>query len=447
MRKNEKSSVTYKVDVLLGLQWGDEGKGKVIDLLLPKYDIVARFGGGANAGHSLKHDGREFIGHLIPSGVFGKQILLQGPGMVIDPIQQMCEIDTLLAMDIDIRERLFISDRATLVNPFHSILDKAEEHRKKNGNIGIVGTTGRGIGPAYADSRSRTACKVGDIFTPDFEKNLCAFQIELLEWYQKTYHFKLAEFDLDLIKSDWLKSVSRMREELQICDMTEKVQDLISSGKRILAEGAQGVMLDVDHGDYPNVTSSTTLPCGVCSGLGIPHTLIGDVIGILKLYPTKVGGGAFPSRFSKEVEDTWRNAGNEYGATTKRPRMCGMLDLPALKYAMHLSGVNKLFIAKADICPTEDFLIVTDYLCNWEKVKSFPRQLKIVDDVEIMKMKGWPKITPGIKDVTLLPKELINLLNFLELQFKAWGFKVSIDWIGTGPDRSDVVSLRSLVSV
>jgi adenylosuccinate synthase len=331
------------IDVVVGLQWGDEGKGKNIDQLLSSgiYGAVARFQGGANAGHTLKLGKTTFIGHIIPSGCLHKNIELYiGNGVVVDANSLISEMSQLKSLGFNVAPRLYISNRAKLVSYLHPFLDQAEEHRRsklKNKLGARIGTTARGIGPVYGDARARRALSIGDILLPDFEKKeliLSKFHMNLLNMYKEKYGFEIDFKKIKEAKEKWHKAVKKIK-KLKIYDLSSLIQKRLKEGKKILAEGAQAVMLDINFGDYPNVTSSNTLPASVCLGLGVPHTYLRNIYGVIKAYTTKVGGGSFPARIKDEaLEKLFQNAGQEFGSTTGRPRMCGWLDLFALRYAI-----------------------------------------------------------------------------------------------------------------
>ncbi len=438
------------IDVVVGLQWGDEGKGKNIDELLSHkiYSGVARFQGGANAGHTLKSGDITFIGHIVPSGCFQKNIELYiGNGVVVDIVSLIKEIKQLKDLGFNVADRLYISNRAKLVSYLHPFLDQADEYRRSN--LGTkVGSTSRGIGPVYSDVRARRALLIGDILRADFgqkEEVLYQFHMNLLNMYKDKYGFKI---DLEKIKEakriwqDALKEVKK----LQICDLSFLIQKRLKEGKNILAEGAQGVMLDIDFGDYPNVTSSNTLPSSVCLGLGVSHRYLRDIYGVIKAYTTKVGGGNFPSRIKDvELEKLFQKTGNEFGATTGRPRMCGWLDLFALRYAINLSGVNKIFINKADICLSDKVKVVIGYKYD-KKIfparnasqsdaggKEFPLYLNEVTAVTTEEIPGWGKTNYGVKDKKNVSKELVLYLNYIKSKLS--DLNVKIVSVGTGPDR------------
>ncbi|MFA6257452.1 MAG: adenylosuccinate synthetase [Candidatus Paceibacterota bacterium] len=430
------------IDVVVGLQWGDEGKGKNIDQLLSHgiYSGVARFQGGANAGHTLKLGNTTFIGHIIPSGCLHKNIELYiGNGVVVDALSLVSEISQLKNLGFNVSPRLFISNRAKLVSYLHPFLDQAEEHRR--GKLGTkVGTTSRGIGPAYGDVRNRRGFLIGDILLSDFEKKefiLSEFHMNLLNMYKEKYGFEIDIKKIKEAKEKWLNAVKEIK-KLKICDLASLIQKRLKEGKNILAEGAQAVMLDIDFGDYPNVTSSNTLPANVCLGLGVPHTYLRNIYGVIKAYTTKVGGGSFPARIKDPaLEKLFQDAGQEFGATTGRPRMCGWLDLFALRYAITLSGANRIFINKADICLSDKIKVVTGYKVkekNKTKIlKEFPLYLNEVTDVMTENIHGWGEKNSGVNNKKKVSKELVSYLKYIKNKLS--DLNVKIISVGTGPDR------------
>jgi len=427
------------IDVLIGLQWGDEGKGKNIDELLSSgsYSGAARFQGGANAGHTLKIGDVNFIGHIIPSGCLQENIELYiGSEVVVDVVSLVKEIHELKALGFDVVPRLYISNRAKLVSYLHSFLDQAEEVRR-NKNGARIGTTARGIGPAYSDSRARRGLLLGDITLAEFEekeKELSTFHLHLLQMYEKEYGFELSEEKIKEAKEKWFESIEEIK-KLKICDLSHLIQERLKEGKNILAEGAQGVMLDIDHGDYPNVTSSNTLPANVCLSLGVPHGAIRNIYGVIKAYTTKVGGGDFPARIKDEnIEKLFQNKGHEVGATTGRPRMCRWLDLVALRYAVGLTGANKIFINKADICPVEKIEVVVGYENNGKILNEFPFRLRDVSKVVTEEMQGWGSENFGISDKGKISESFVTYLNYIKRKLS--DFNVEIISVGTGPDRT-----------
>ncbi len=426
------------IDAVVGLQWGDEGKGKNIDELLSSgvYSAVARFHGGANAGHTIKSGKLTFIGHIIPSGCLRKNIELYiGNGVVVDVVSLINEIHQLKDLGFDVKNRLYISNRAKLVSYLHPFLDQADEHRRSKGGAKI-GTTSRGIGPVYSDVRARKALLIGDILLPDFEqkqKTLSEFHMNLLNMYKDKYGFEINIEKINKAKAKWQDGLKELK-KLQICDLSFLIQQRLNAGKNILAEGAQAVMLDIDFGDYPNVTSSNTLPANVCLGLGVPHTYLRDIYGVIKAYTTKVGGGTFPARIKDEaLEKAFQKAGNEFGATTGRPRMCGWLDLFALRHAIGLSGVNRIFINKADICLSEKVKVVTGYKKAGKIMKEFPLYLSEVSDVATEEISGWGGENFGVNDKKKVSKELGSYLKYIKSKLADLGVKIIS--VGTGPDR------------
>ena len=426
------------IDVLVGLQWGDEGKGKNIDELLSKgiYSGVARFQGGANAGHTIKFGDKTFIGHIVPSGCLQKNVELYiGNGVVVDAVSLIAEISQLKSLGFNVTPRLYISNRAKLVSYLHPFLDQAEEsYRSKDGKK--IGTTSRGIGPAYSDSRARRGLLIGDLNSPDFkqkEKELSNLHMNFLNMYKNKYGFEIPVDKIKEARKKWLEAIKEIK-KLHICDLSLLIYKKLSEGKNILAEGAQGIMLDIDFGDYPNVTSSNILPANVCLGLGIPHTFIRNIYGVIKAYTTKVGGGDFPARIKDPVvEKLFQNAGHEFGATTGRSRMCGWLDLFALRYAIKLSGVKKIFINKADICPTDSIEVVIAYKINKKILKEFPLRLNEITSVQTEKMLGWGNINYGVKNKQKVSPELKLYLNYIKNKLS--DLNVKIISVGTGPDR------------
>lgn len=426
------------IDVVVGLQWGDEGKGKNIDQLLSKniYCGVARFQGGANAGHTLKSGNVTFIGHIVPSGCLSKKIELYiGNGVVVDAVSLIAEMAQLKSLGFDVSKRLYISNRAKLVTYLHPFLDQADEHMRSKMNT-KVGTTSRGIGPTYSDVRSRRALLIGDILSADFEQKLATlsqFHLNLLNMYKEKYGFEINQEKIEEARKKWNEAVAEMK-KLQICDLSFLIQKRLKEGKNILAEGAQAVMLDIDFGDFPFVTSSNTLPANVCLGLGVPHTYLRDIYGVIKAYTTKVGGGNFPARIEDpELEKLFQEAGKEFGATTGRRRMCGWLDLFALRHAISLSGANKIFINKADICLSNKVKVVTGYKNGGKVSKEFPFHLSEVSTVVTEEIPGWGKANYGIKDKNKVSKELALYLKYIKS--KLADLYVKIISVGTGPDR------------
>ncbi|MFN8260879.1 MAG: adenylosuccinate synthase [Chitinophagales bacterium] len=415
------------VDVILGLQWGDEGKGKIVDYLADKYDIIARFQGGPNAGHTLYIDGVKHVLHTIPSGIFrdGK-INYIGNGVVIDPVTLVKEIENLEKQGIPVKERLIISKRANLILPTHKILDAASESSKGSSKIG---STLKGIGPTYMDKTGRNGLRIGDIQEEDFivkYELLKAKHLQLLQIYNFDYELKEME-------DDWFDAVEKLKDFKQV-ESVYFINEALKKGKRILAEGAQGSMLDIDFGTYPFVTSSNTISAAVCTGLGISPKHIGDVIGITKAYCTRVGGGPFPSELENEVGEKLRKEGSEFGATTGRPRRCGWIDLPALNYACLINGVTKLIITKADILNAfDEFGVTTHYKYDNKETKDLPYDMvnRTIVPTNIY-FKSWGSIDAGKP----LPVELKEYVDYLE---KYLNTKVAM--VSNGPGREQLIDL------
>ncbi len=419
-----------KVDVLLGLQWGDEGKGKIVDVLTPKYDIIARFQGGPNAGHTLEFEGIKHVLHTIPSGIFRDNVInLIGNGVVIDPVIFQGELEKLKPFHIDIASRLLISKKAHLILPTHRILDAASEAAKGKNKIG---STLKGIGPTYMDKTGRNGLRVGDIFLPSFKEKYKTLVKKHKSMLQR-FDF---EYNLDELEKPWFDAIEKLK-ELQAVDSELYINDALKSGKKILAEGAQGTMLDIDFGTYPFVTSSNTVTAGTCTGLGVAPTKIGDVVGIFKAYCTRVGSGPFPTELNDETGEKIRKEGFEFGATTGRPRRCGWIDLPQLKYAIMINGVTELNMMKADVLDNfETIKVCTHYLINGEKVEYFPYD---VNDLEITpvyeEIKGWNCKTTDLTSFEDAPKELKDYVQYLEQKLET-----PITVVSVGPDRKQTLN-------
>lgn len=419
-----------KVDVLLGLQWGDEGKGKVVDFLAPKYDVVARFQGGPNAGHTLEFDGHKHVLHQIPSGIFREQIKnIIGNGVVLDPVVFKKEIEGLSHFNIDFRKNLFVSKKTQLILPSHKLLDAAYEQSKGKEKIG---STLKGIGPSYQDKVARNGLRVGDILAPGFEeryRNLVSKHVNTLNHYD--FDYDLAEAEAPFFEAiEYLKSFNFVNSEYLI-------NQSIKSSKSVLAEGAQGSLLDIDFGSYPYVTSSNTMAAGACTGLGVAPKNIGEVFGIFKAYCTRVGGGPFPTELFDETGTRMQKEGNEVGATTGRNRRCGWLDLPALKYTIMINGVTQLFMMKADVLSIFDEVkICTHYkLGDGSITEEMPFQLVDEDITPVYKnMTGWKTDVRNVKDYEELPRELKDYIDFIE---KETGVPITI--VSLGPDRTETV--------
>ena len=426
------------VDVILGLQWGDEGKGKIVDVLAPNYDIVARFQGGPNAGHTLKFDGNKFVLHTIPSGVFRDDLLnLIGNGVVIDPITLEKEMQNLDKVGVNYKNRLLVSKKAHLIMPTHRYLDAATEAAKGKEKIG---STLRGIGPTYMDKTGRNGLRVGDITTPNFKQKYQALRdkhLGLLKLYPTI------DFDLEAEEAKWLASLQTLT-SLPFVDGEYFLNDAIKSGKKVLAEGAQGSMLDIDFGTYPYVTSSNTITAGVCTGLGIAPNQIGEVIGISKAYCTRVGAGPFPTELNDEVGEFLRKEGAEFGATTGRPRRCGWIDIPQLKYTIMLNGVTQIVITKIDVLDKFETLQVgTAYEVNGETTNALPYDLCGFDVKAVYEAHpGWQTDLTQSQSYDDLPTNAKNYVQHLE-QLLA----VPISIVSVGPNRKQLVYKGNTVAV
>ena len=414
-------------DILLGLQWGDEGKGKIVDAITPKYDVVARFQGGPNAGHSLEFNGKKYVLHLIPSGIFHTNKLnIIGNGVVLDPAVFKREIEDLNLPIEEVQKRLVISSRANLILPVHRILDAANEKSK---GIKKIGSTLRGIGPAYTDKVSRNGLRVGDILSTDFKKKYD----EHTESHMASLGCNDFEFDLVKYEEGWFEGIETLA-RFRIENTEYLLNNMLDQGKKILAEGAQGTMLDIDFGSYPFVTSSNTISAGACTGLGIPPKRIGEVFGIFKAYCTRVGSGPFPTELFDNTGEELRKSGHEFGATTGRPRRCGWLDLPELKYAITINGVTQLFMTKSDVLSGFDKLkVCTSYIVDGKKVTELPFLFEntqpVYEDVP-----GWKEDITGIKEFSKLPENLKSYIKYIE-DFTG----VPITIISVGPDREETI--------
>lgn len=419
-----------KVDVLLGLQWGDEGKGKIVDVLTPSYDIIARFQGGPNAGHTLEFEGIKHVLHTIPSGIFHKEVInLVGNGVVIDPVVFSAELDKLKPFNIDFKTRLLLSKKAHLILPTHKLLDAASEQAKGKNKIG---STLKGIGPTYMDKTGRNGLRVGDIHSPNFKEKYDA----LVEKHEGILqHHTDFSYDLASLEKPWFEAIEVLK-QLTAVDSEHYLNTALLSGKKVLAEGAQGTMLDIDFGTYPFVTSSNTVTAGTCTGLGIAPTKIGSVIGIFKAYCTRVGSGPFPTELDDEVGERIRQEGREFGATTGRPRRCGWLDLVQLRYAIMINGVTELSMMKSDVLSIfEHINVCTHYLINGEKVTDFPFD---VTDLHIEpvyeKLAGWNCDLTELESFSDAPQALKDYVTYLEAQLN-----VPIRVISVGPDRKQTL--------
>jgi adenylosuccinate synthase len=425
-------NATNMVDVILGLQWGDEGKGKIVDFFASNYDIIARFQGGPNAGHTLYVEDKKIVLHQIPSGVFHEKTTnLIGNGVVLDPVTLKKECETVSAFGVNLKKNLFISERAHLILPTHRALDKAAEISKGTEKIG---STLKGIGPTYMDKTGRNGLRVGDLsdkgFTTSYD-NLRSKHQRLLD----SYAFNE---DISVWEEEFFAGVEFLR-ELNIVNGEYFINDRIASGKKVLAEGAQGSMLDIDFGTFPFVTSSNTISAGVCSGLGIPPQKIRDVLGVTKAYCTRVGGGPFPTELNNETGELLRKTGNEFGATTGRPRRCGWIDLVALKFACMINGVSKIIMTKADVLDNFDELqVCTAYDVDGKETVEIPYQMLRLNIKPVYKsFAGWKTDSTGIKSAVDLPRTMQQYVDFIN-QYLG----VEVQYISNGPGREQIISLN-----
>lgn len=420
----------HKIDVILGLQWGDEGKGKIVDYLATDYDMVARFQGGPNAGHTLKFGGNKYVLHTVPSGIFRENLNnLIGNGVVLDPVTFQRELRNLEQSGVDFSRRLFVSRKAHLILPTHRWLDAASEAHKGKSKIG---STLKGIGPTYMDKTGRNGLRIGDVESPNFRDQyeaLKAKHMELLKIYAPV------DFDLETAEKEWFESLATLR-KLPLVDSEYFVNDAISSGKKILAEGAQGSMLDIDFGTYPFVTSSNTVTAGVCTGLGVAPQRIGRVIGITKAYCTRVGSGPFPTEQDNEVGEMLRKEGMEFGATTGRPRRCGWIDIPQLRYTMLINGVTEICMTKIDVLNIfEEIAAATQYQYDGKLTEQLPFDLCHTDVAPVFKKyKGWNCSLEESRSFESLPAAARVYLEELEAMLG-----VPIKMISTGPEREKLI--------
>ncbi|MDR0334082.1 MAG: adenylosuccinate synthase [Dysgonamonadaceae bacterium] len=416
-----------KVDVILGLQWGDEGKGKVVDVLTPNYNMVARFQGGPNAGHTLEFENQKYVLRSIPSGIFQKgKINIVGNGVVIDPATFKSEVEGLEASGHPLTDRLYISKKAHLILPTHRLLDAAYEQAKGDSKIG---TTGKGIGPTYTDKVSRNGLRVGDLlhnFDEKYQKAVARHKEILAQ-----YNFK---YNLEEIEKEWFEGVEKLK-TFQIIDSENLINKCLKDGEKILAEGAQGSLLDVDFGSYPFVTSSNTICAGACTGLGIAPRKIGDVFGIFKAYCTRVGSGPFPTELFDETGQLLRDKGHEYGSVTGRPRRCGWIDLVALRYTIMINGVTKLVMMKSDVLDSfETIKACVSYNINGIETEDFPFDLSEGVEPVYVELPGWQTDMTQIQSENEFPEEFNNYLIFLEQELE-----VPIAIVSVGPDRAQTI--------
>ena len=419
-----------KVDVLLGLQWGDEGKGKIVDVLTPEYDIIARFQGGPNAGHTLEFEGIKHVLNTIPSGIFRDNVLnIVGNGVVLDPVLFQKELEKLIPFNVDYKKRLLISKKAHLILPTHRLLDAASETAKGKDKIG---STLKGIGPTYMDKTGRNGLRVGDIFSPNFKQK---YDILVEKHVGILKHYEGFEYDLAEFEGPWFEGIETLR-GLQAIDSEHYINNALKEGKKVLAEGAQGTMLDIDFGTYPFVTSSNTVTAGTCTGLGVAPTTIGKVIGIFKAYCTRVGSGPFPTELDDEVGEFIRKEGNEFGATTGRARRCGWIDLPALKYAIMVNGATELSMMKSDVLDKfETIRVCTHYIINGEKLDYFPYDITDSEITPVYEdIKGWNSDLTKLSTYADAPSELKEYVLYLENKL---GIPISV--VSVGPDRKQTL--------
>ncbi len=419
-----------KVDVILGLQWGDEGKGKIVDVLTPKYDAITRFQGGPNAGHTLEIEDFKHVLHTIPSGIFHEnKINIIGNGVVLDPVIFKSEIEKIGKLGIDLHKNLCISKKAHLILPTHRLLDAASEAAK---GATKIGSTLKGIGPTYKDKIGRDGLRVGDLIE-NFEEKYTSRVKAHKELLDKFYNFDYRE-TLEKLEKEWMESIEVLK-SFRLVDSEHQINDLLNDNKSILAEGAQGTMLDIDFGSYPFVTSSSTICAGACTGLGIAPGRIGRVFGIFKAYCTRVGMGPFPTELHDEVGEKLRKAGNEYGSTTGRPRRCGWLDLVALKYAIMIDGVTELFMMKADVLDDFDTIkVCVGYEMNGEVTRKFPFELNDSVKPVYVELPGWKTDLTRLTHENEFPEEFNNYLSFIE---EETGLPVTI--ASVGPNRAQTI--------
>jgi adenylosuccinate synthase len=421
------------VDVLLGLQWGDEGKGKIVDVLSPTYSMIARFQGGPNAGHTLEFEGKKYVLNTIPSGVFNPNTLnLIGNGVVIDPVIFKREIDNLKTNGYDpiATNKLVISKKAHLILPTHRLLDAASESKMGNSKIG---STLKGIGPTYQDKIGRSGLRVGDTMLPDFKERydkLLAKHLETLSHYNIDIDYKEYE-------AQWFEGIELLKAMKQV-DAEHLVNQYLAENKKVLAEGAQGTLLDIDFGSYPYVTSSNTTSAGACTGLGAAPNKLGNIIGIFKAYCTRVGGGPFPTELDNDLGEELRRIGHEFGATTGRPRRCGWIDLPALKYAIMLNGVTELVMTKADVLSGfEKIYACTHYIYNGETIDYMPFDIVSITATPVYKeIDGWKEDLTQIREINEIPEKLMAYIKYLEKELG-----VPVKYLSVGPDRKQTLIL------
>ncbi len=419
------------VDLLLGLQWGDEGKGKIVDVLTKNYDIIARFQGGPNAGHTLEFDGIKHVLHTIPSGIFhDNTINLVGNGVVIDPVIFRKELESLSKYGIDLKKNLVVSRKAHLILPTHRLLDAASEASKGKAKIG---STLKGIGPTYMDKTGRNGIRVGDLEMKDWKKKYRALankHVSMIDFYHSEIEFDLSELETEFFEA------LEILQSYTFIDSEEFLHQAQKEGKTILAEGAQGSLLDIDFGTYPYVTSSNTTAAGACTGLGVSPSRINEVFGIFKAYTTRVGSGPFPTELFDSYGETMGRVGNEFGATTGRPRRCGWLDLVALKYAVQINGVTQLMMMKGDVLSGFDKLkVCTSYKYKGKVIEHLPYNIEEENVTPIYtEMKGWKDDLTTMTDASQIPQTLNDYISFLEKELE-----VPIKIVSVGPDRTQTI--------
>ncbi len=419
------------VDVLLGLQWGDEGKGKIVDYFAPNYDIIARFQGGPNAGHTLYVEDKKIVLHQIPSGIFHQHTVnLIGNGVVLDPVALKKECDVVASFGIDVKKNLFISERTNIIVPTHRALDKASESQKGEGKIG---STLKGIGPAYMDKTGRNALRAGDLLDKSFISNYIKLRLK----HQKLLdNFQFSE-DISAWEEEFFEAVDFLK-SLNIVNGEYFINNQISKGKKVLAEGAQGSMLDIDFGTFPYVTSSNTISAGVCTGLGIAPKKINEVIGVTKAYCTRVGSGPFPTELNDATGEELRMLGNEFGATTGRPRRCGWLDLVALKFACMINGTTQVVMTKADVLDAfKELSVCTSYKVNGKEQTEVPYQMnKVKIEPQLETFSGWNTDSSKIKESNALPGVMKDYINFINNYIGA-----PVSYVSNGPGRDQMVKI------
>ena len=417
-----------QVDVLLGLQWGDEGKGKIVDVLSPGYDVITRFQGGPNAGHSLEFNSIKHVLHTIPSGIFHPdKVNIIGNGVVIDPVIFADEIEQIKKLGVDIKDKLYISKKAHLILPSHRLLDAASEHAKGKSKIG---STLKGIGPTYMDKTGRNGLRVGDVLSDNFYEKYKQLQDkhkDLIQIYD--YPFDLGDYEVK-----WFEGIEALK-EFKLVDSEYLINEYIRENKFILAEGAQGTLLDIDFGSYPFVTSSNTVCAGACTGLGIAPNRIGKVYGIFKAYCTRVGSGPFPTELHNDTGEILRKAGNEFGATTGRPRRCGWLDLLTLKYSVMINGVSHLIMTKADVLDDFDEIkVALRYKTPDGETDKLPFDTNIPVDPVLTTLPGWKTDLSRCRSENEFPEEFNAFIHFIEEEIQ-----VPIKFISVGPDREQII--------